>query len=109
MNCRKEGSDMTMNEQDIEQYYKNVDATNAKRGRPKSNLTKEEKQARQKAAKTKYRQKVKNIQVGLKEFDNLNAYAEALSENLGFTVNHRQALQHLLKQQISQIKSMKEK
>ena len=100
---------MTMNEQDIAQYYKNVDATNAKRGRPKLNLSKEDKQARQKAANTKYRQKGKTIQVGLKEFDTLNVYAEALSEQLGFTVNYKQALQHLLKQQISQIKSMKEK
>ena len=100
---------MTMNEQDIEQYYKNVDATNAKRGRPKSNLSEEDKQARQKAANTKYRKKGKNLQVGLEEFDALNAYAEALSEQLGFTVNYKQALQHLLKKHISQIKSMKEK
>ncbi len=100
---------MTMSEQDIAQYYKNVDATNAKRGRPKSKLSEEDKQTRQKAASKKWRDKSKSIHVGREEFDALNAYAEALSEHLGFTVNHRQALQHLLKKHISQIKFMKEK
>jgi hypothetical protein len=100
---------MTMNEQDIAQYYKNVDATNAKRGRPKSKLSEEDKRTRQKAANKKWREKAKSIHVGRDEFDALNAYAEALSEQLGFTVNYRQALQYLLKKHISQIKSMKEK
>ena len=62
---------MTMNEQDIAQYYKNVDATNAKRGRPKSKLSEEDKRTRQKAANKKSREKAKSIHVGRDEFDAL--------------------------------------
>ncbi len=90
-----------MSEADIAQYYKNVDATNAKRGRPRSSkLSEEDKRKRQRAANKKWREKngVKNLHVGREEFDALTGYAESLSEELGFTVNYRQALLHLLKQ-----------
>jgi len=76
------------------------DLRKRKRGRPRLNLTDEEKIARKKiaVAKNKKKQDVKNISLNGELLQKLNNLREKKSKELGFTITHTQLVHILINQ-----------
>jgi len=76
------------------------DLRKRKRGRPRLNLTDEEKIARKKiaVAKNKKKQNVKNISLNGDLLQKLNNLREKKSKEFGFTITHAQLIHILINQ-----------